>query len=125
MKLAAHNAISLGVTALVLHFTLPGFAAAILTNSVIDMLGHTWRGKWQHRTPFTHAILTAPLWGLGVGVAVGGIMTRAGLANWFSNTNFIGEGAIGGIISAFCHLFLDSLTAAGIFIPSWFKVNKN
>jgi hypothetical protein len=135
LKWRAHNLFSCGVVALIMHWTPVGFIAAIFANVAIDLLGHTWQGRWRRRTPYTHSILTAPLVGVIVGALIGEILTAAGIGNWLSAiplanyvngvlviqampTSFVSEGAEGGFISAICHLFLDAPTMAGIFVPS-------
>jgi len=119
-RLDTHYALSLGVTAMILKISIPtllGFVAAVGTDWVIDTFGHTWGRHWFRRTPLTHSIITAPFVGLGVGLLIGVLFQ-------FAHIFAIGQAVVGGLVASGCHLFLDSLTEGGIFIPSRFKVKK-
>jgi membrane-bound metal-dependent hydrolase YbcI (DUF457 family) len=110
-RLDAHYALSLGVTALLLRFSIGGFVAALVTDYLIDHAGHSWRGMWVRRSPLTHSIVTAPIWGFAVGLVIGVLFTFASIPS-------IGETIVGGLVASICHLSADSLTGNGIFIPA-------
>ncbi len=82
-------------------------------NYLIDVLGHVSRKGNPTRTRLTHSVLTAPVWGaLVAAISLGAALRASGsglpwepLALW----TFMGA-----LVSAE-HLFLDSLTEAGIY----------
>jgi hypothetical protein len=96
-------------------------ALSWLVNHVVDGLGHSMKNGIPVRRPRTHSIFTAPLWG-GLCAA----------PFYFLTTQFpllpattVGFGQLqvssavwlfaAGVYVAYNHLFLDSLTEAGIF----------
>lgn len=84
---------------------------SLLVNPVLDWLGHFRRGPFVSRSPLTHSLLTAPVWGAGVGYFV-----------WYGLSEY-GRSGIGlaffvyaGVAVALAHLLLDALTEKGVFI---------
>jgi hypothetical protein len=86
---------------------------AFATNKVIDVVGHKSRGGYSIRSFWTHSIFTAPIWGITiVAVSLYLLDIIAGQAMTASQALF----AAGiGVILAYSHLFLDSLTEGGVF----------
>jgi membrane-bound metal-dependent hydrolase YbcI (DUF457 family) len=88
------------------------FALSLLVNLVIDELGHVTRRGFISRSPLTHSIFTAPVWGGAVGYLV-----------WRGSLE-LGPGAQGlewpfvllGAAVAGSHLLLDSMTERGVFV---------
>jgi membrane-bound metal-dependent hydrolase YbcI (DUF457 family) len=78
-------------------------------NYLIEALGHRKRDGWSVRTPLTHSVFTAPVWGAAVAYVVWAVGSVYGLPG----------GALlyiaAGILVAFSHLFLDSMTERGVF----------
>lgn len=85
---------------------------SLTANMVVDELGHVVRKGFVSRSPLTHSIFTAPVWGGAVGYAVwwaghGLGLLAAGL-EWPS--------VVLGVVVAGSHLLLDSLTERGVFV---------
>lgn len=142
MKLITHYTFSIGLIVLLASIALyPGLRVlddletviwlGYFVNLFVDRVGHrkqiTKYGQIPVRTPLTHSVTTAPIWGFllgflsGVGVYVGNIYIQ----NMFSTvagvdiSTLIGFGVwagVMGIIVAYSHLFADSFTMAGIFV---------
>jgi hypothetical protein len=81
-------------------------------NYVIDVLGHTFRGT-PSRTRLTHSIFTAPLWGGSVALTSIEVLSRVTSPSLLPSASLFWAGA--GILIAMGHLFLDSMTQAGIY----------
>jgi hypothetical protein len=78
-------------------------------NIVIDVMGHSnYRGL--HRTPLTHSPMSATIIGGVWGASMSIILPFFGAP---VSLLFM---VAGGIISAWSHLFLDSMTFSGIFV---------
>lgn len=117
MRLLTHIAFGAGVAA-VLTPILPDLArlyvavaVSLLVNPVIDGLGHLRRGFHIARSPLTHSIFTAPLWGAAVGYLL-----------WTGSRFLVGpmEGleeamVVAGVMVAMAHLLLDSMTERGVY----------
>jgi hypothetical protein len=122
VKMITHHIFSFGVVAIALmpflHAWLlifPAMIVAFFTNFAIDTLGHEG-GSRPRRTPLTHSIVYAPVWGVGVGVVFGfimEIMTRSEMP-----VAMFGVWILSGVISSLCHLFSDSLTEGGIYVST-------
>ena len=82
-------------------------------NYFIDLLGHISRGGTPTRTWLTHSVVTGPLWGGSIAaVSLTALSRASGLGlPWGTMGFWI---AMGVLISGE-HLFLDSLTQAGIY----------
>jgi hypothetical protein len=120
--------------------------AALITEYTIIHLGReTDPDGTRKRSPLTHSIITAPLWGIVIGLGLGTIF----LPIFFLISNSIGSGlplcgntpnticqllgrlsvvvfvalvgsassVWGGLIASSTHLLLDSLTDGGVFVP--------
>ncbi len=93
------------------RFLLAG-ASSVLVNFVIDAFGHSMHGDFVARSPLTHSVVTAPIWGGALGYVL-----------WAAGANF---GVVGvdlqvacvsaGVIVALVHLLLDSLTERGVYL---------
>lgn len=84
---------------------------SLVVNFLIDGLGHVARGGFVARSPLTHSVFTAPLWGVAAGfvlwrVWVSVLSVGQDLELWF---------VILGVVVAGSHLLLDSLTERGVF----------
>ncbi|MDG6933270.1 MAG: DUF1286 domain-containing protein [Nitrososphaerota archaeon] len=87
-----------------------------LGNNMIDKLGHgvTPQG-YPKRLPRTHSIFTAPIWGGLAAILVTWVATQIP----FLGVQFYWQDAIAiGVFVAYSHLFLDSLTMAGIYFTT-------
>lgn len=75
MKLVTHHLFSIGLMLVVASFfrypvlfaIFLVVVAMVLTNILIDEVGHTRDGGIPRRTWVTHSIVTAPLWGAAAG----------------------------------------------------------
>lgn len=85
---------------------------SILVNLVIDELGHVMHGEFVARSPFTHSVVAAPLWGGMVGYGLWTIGVGLGLAGASLQAVFV----VSGVVVACSHLLLDSLTERGVFL---------
>ena len=81
-------------------------------NYIIDALGHTLAGT-PSRTRLTHSIFTAPLWGGLVSLASIQVLSRTSPSFLLPSASWFWVSA--GILIAMGHLFLDSMTQAGIY----------
>lgn len=116
-----------------MNFTGSSKAAAVilllplawLCNHVIDGLGHSMHGDIPVRRPRTHSIFTAPIWGLL------SALPFYWASEYFSlfqpHTETLGPLIsfpslvwlfVAGVYVAYNHLFLDSLTEAGIYFTT-------
>jgi len=86
-------------------------ALSVLVNFVIDELGHMVRRGFTVRSPLTHSVLTAPLWGGAVGYLVWALASALGAVNSGLEASIVVLGAV----VAFSHLLLDSMTERGVF----------
>jgi len=120
MKALTHYTFSVGASfyALSLLGTLSVYTAIAAfwlswsVNLVVDALGHSMTGP-PARTMLTHSVFTAPLWGAAIALASVSVFSR--LVAWnppFAELEF--WAAFGSLI-AMGHLFLDSMTQAGIY----------
>ena len=87
-------------------------ALSLLVNLAIDELGHVTRKGFISRSPLTHSIFTAPLWGGAIGYVVWRGSSELGLAAGGLEWLFILLGAA----VAWSHLLLDSMTERGVFL---------
>jgi hypothetical protein len=121
MKAVTHYLFSIGVSLgllsltdqLTLWSTATALWLSVAINYLIDVVGHVSRDGRPTRTRFTHSVLTAPLWGLLVSIASLGAVTH--LSNPASSSGEDGFWALMGVLVSGEHLFLDSLTQAGIY----------
>lgn len=121
MKAVTHYLFSAGVSLGLLSLSRSlNLGTAILAlwlslsiNYIVDALGHVSRDGNPTRTWLTHSIVTAPLWGAAVAVASITVLSQASGSSTPWNT-LAPWTAMGALISA-GHLFLDSLTQAGIY----------
>ena len=118
MKLLTHVVFGAGAVAALLP-SLPvevrfwlAAVASVAVNLLIDELGHTAHGRFVARSPLTHSVLTAPLWGGLVGYWVWLGAGSLGLTSAGLETAFVASG--GG--AALAHLLLDSLTERGVYL---------
>ena len=84
-------------------------------NYLIDALGHTRRDGNPTRTWLTHSLITAPAWGGSVALASLVSLTQAS-GSVLPGGTLVPWTALGVLIAG-QHLFLDSLTQAGVY--SW------
>jgi hypothetical protein len=122
VKMITHYVFSFGVVAIMLApllhswwLVFPALVVALFTNVAIDLFGHEGEIV-PRRTALTHSIVYAPVWGVGVGAAFGLIMYI--LTRGHTPIAPISVGVLGGVISSLSHLFGDSLTQGGIYVPT-------
>ncbi|MDG6918554.1 MAG: DUF1286 domain-containing protein [Nitrososphaerota archaeon] len=87
-----------------------------LGNHMIDKLGHKMTPMgYPKRLPRTHSIFTAPIWG---GLAA--LMVTFAMAHLpLIGVPFYWQDAVAiGVFVAYSHLFLDSLTMAGVYFTT-------
>ena len=89
-----------------------GIALSLLVNYAIDELGHDSRNGMSVRSPLTHSVFTAPMWGAGTAY----VLWLAG-----SILGLVGPGLewlvmVSGVIAAYSHLLLDSITEGGVYV---------
>jgi hypothetical protein len=122
VKAKTHNIFSAGTTFYLLSllgsFSLASAAMALWlsfsVNFLIDAAGHSrGRSGGPSRTRLTHSVFTAPLWGAAVGFASIYVASHAGVFPIISS--LVWFWALVGVLIAFGHLFLDSLTQAGVY----------
>jgi Protein of unknown function (DUF1286) len=122
LKLVTHNIFSIGLMLFVVSlFGRPllvtvflAVVATLLTNLVIDKVGHAGGVGVARRTWLTHSIITAPFWGAAVwaltlvipAALVGVFPPDPVLLHWFASL---------GVVAAWSHLLLDWVTEGGVF----------
>jgi membrane-bound metal-dependent hydrolase YbcI (DUF457 family) len=118
MRMVTHFVFGVG-TAVVLSPTIPAetriylaVALSLLVSLVIDELGHVTRKGFVSRSPLTHSVVTAPLWGGAVGYLLWKGGTELGLGTGGLEWQFVLLGAA----VAWSHLLLDSMTERGVFL---------
>ena len=84
---------------------------SLLVNPVIDELGHVVRKGFVARSPITHSVFTAPLWGAGAGYILGLAASELGPITLSLWTVLI----FAGVVVALSHLLLDALTERGVY----------
>jgi Protein of unknown function (DUF1286) len=94
--------------------------ATVLTNALIDEVGHTSRDGISRRRFLTHSIITAPFWGAAVWAAVL-IVPAASLGLFPPDPLLLRFFASLGVLAAWSHLLLDSLTEGGVFAFSFHR----
>jgi len=123
MKAITHYLFSIGVSLSLLSITdelalrsvVMALWLSLAINYLIDVVGHVSRSGRPTRTRITHSLLTAPFWGLFVTfVSLAGMSLLPVLG---SLPETAGVWALVGVLISVEHLFLDSLTQAGIY--SW------
>lgn len=122
MKAKTHYVFSAGAGLYILSLTgTLSIGSAILVvwlsfvvNFLIDALGHS-RGKTGNpsRTLLTHSVFTAPLWGAASGYLTVYALSR--VEGPSTDTTYLALWTAVGAFIAFGHLFLDSLTQAGVY----------
>lgn len=93
------------------RFALTG-AVSIMVNFAIDAFGHTRHGGFVARSPLTHSVVTAPIWGGALGYVVWAAGSSLGATGVGAEEPFIAAG----IVVAVAHLFLDSFTERGVYL---------
>ncbi|MDG6918635.1 MAG: DUF1286 domain-containing protein [Nitrososphaerota archaeon] len=97
---------------------------AWLANHLIDRLGHSMRNNIPVRMPRTHSVFTAPLWGLLSAVPFYYAVNYFALlpASTVTVYHFTLPATIwlfaAGVYVAYNHLFLDSMTQAGVYFTT-------
>jgi len=106
-----HYAFAIGLLAFLFPDYLPSaLILGFLVSFLMDRVGHEKKGSTIKRTWLTHSVFTASALGVFLGVLLAFVFRYANLP--FSFVVF----ALEGFISAFSHLFLDSITEGGIFV---------
>ena len=123
MKAFTHYLFSIGVSLSVLSLsrsldfgtTALAVWLSVSINYLIDVVGHVSRNGRPARTWATHSIFTGPFWGaLVAAVSLTALSQASGSAlRW----DELGFWTIMGVLVSGEHLFLDSLTQAGVY--SW------
>lgn len=125
MKAVTHNFFSAGLMLFFASLFGPlGLATAglavlstILTNAVIDEVGHSRTEDVLRRTWATHSVLTAPFWGAAVWALL--LQVTAYLLGVTPPRLFVAFFASQGAVAGWSHLFLESLTEGGVFVFSF------
>lgn len=122
VKLGTHHIVNL---ALVCAFVGPmvqynplviflAYLPSAITDWAIDKFGHKFSPDgYMTRTMVTHSIVTAPIWGFSIGLALTWIL-RSWLIWLFGNEQIL---ILAGVGASLVHLLLDSITANGIYFP--------
>ena len=87
-------------------------SSSVLVNFAIDAFGHTRHGGFVARSPLTHSVLTAPVWGGALGYVLWAAGAGFGLLGAGVQLAFVAAGAV----VAMAHLLLDSLTERGVYL---------
>ncbi len=125
MKSNTHNLFSIGLMIWIITLfgdplvvmLLLAAVATVFTNVIIDELGHTTDGVPRRRF-LTHSIITAPFWGAAVWALVL-IVPAASLGLFPPDPVLLRFFASLGVLAAWSHLLLDSLTEGGVFAFSF------
>ncbi|HUI00604.1 MAG TPA: DUF1286 domain-containing protein [Nitrososphaerales archaeon] len=126
MKSATHNLFSIGLMIWIVTLfgdplvilLLLATVATVLTNALIDELGHANEDGVKRRTFLTHSVITAPFWGAAVWAIVL-IIPAASLGIFPPDPVLLRFFASLGVLAAWSHLLLDSLTEGGVFVSSF------
>ena len=89
-------------------------ALSYAVNYLIDVIGHGGRDGRSARSPVTHSVFTAPLWGAAVGYLVWLAVASLGL----SGPSLQWPPVILGVVAACSHLLLDSITEGGVYFTT-------
>jgi len=87
---------------------------AIVTNELIDVLGHVTRGGRSVRWFWTHSIFTAPVWGIAA-TLVSAYLLDIVVGQAMTTTQALLLAGLG-IVLAYSHLLLDALTESGVYL---------
>ena len=87
------------------------FSTSLVVNFAIDTFGHTMHGDFVARSPLTHSLLSAPIWGGALGYVLWAAGADSGLAGASFEVAFVAAG----VVVALAHLLLDSLTERGVY----------
>ena len=118
MKMLTHIMFGAGVVAalfpsLPLGVRLPlAGSSSILVNFAIDSFGHTMHGGFVARSPLTHSVVTAPVWGGALGYVLWAAGSGLGAVGGGVEMAFIALG----VVVALAHLLLDSVTERGVYL---------
>ena len=82
-------------------------------NYLIDLLGHVSKNGRPVRSWLTHSVVTAPLW--GALVATVSITAALRVSHMGFSWGVTGFWSLMGVLVSEEHLFLDSLTQAGVY----------
>lgn len=120
MRLFTHFVFGAGSVA-ALAFTLPvdlrlslAVATSLLVNLVVDELGHVARGGFAVRSPLTHSVFTAPMWGGAVGYVLWVVGSELGLLSPGPEAMLV----VLCVVVAYSHLLLDSMTEGGVYFTT-------
>jgi len=123
MKAITHYLFSTGVSFTLISLShAPDLSSILMAlwlslsiNYLIDLLGHLSRNGNPTRTRVTHSIFTAPFWGAAVAIASLTVLSQASGPG--PSLYVLGFWTSVGVLVSEEHLFLDSLTQAGVY--SW------
>jgi Protein of unknown function (DUF1286) len=123
MKALTHYLFSTGISFALLSLSRSLDLSSILialwlslsVNYLIDALGHLSRNGNPTRTRVTHSVFTAPFW--GAAVAIASLMILSHPSGSGPALYVLGFWTSMGVLISEEHLFLDSLTQAGVY--SW------
>jgi hypothetical protein len=119
MKLRTHYVFSSGLLTLLNSLLLNDIVEiiaiagviSVITNNVIDSLGHEIKGKYISRTPMTHTIPRSMGWGLLTSMPI--VLALHFL--FHSPFEILLITAMDGVVAGLSHMFLDIFTEKGIF----------
>ena len=115
MKLVTHNAVGLGVAAMVSSLlgcsvgcVIASSLLGVIAQNIIDSFSHEHRGRYTRRTKLLHSVEGATV----LAVVLGGLIA--------GSLNFKAADTIGLLValeaSVLSHLLLDSLTPDGVYV---------
>lgn len=127
MRLRTHYVFSTGLLALVNSFLLHDFylnlilsgMISVVSNSLIDQLGHEIKGGYISRTPRTHTIPRSVLWGLIPSIVIIFLIEyieHSSLRTYSIITTYFILLLVDGILVGPSHMLLDIFTERGIFV---------
>lgn len=118
LKMLTHIVFSAGLLASFLSLSVGapgnfalGIVLSLLVNYVIDELGHDNRDGMSVRSSLTHSVFTAPMWGAGAAY----VLWLSGSALGLVGPGFEWLIMVSGVLSAYSHLLLDSITEGGVY----------
>jgi hypothetical protein len=126
LKSNTHNLFSIGLMIWIITLfgdplvvmLLLAAVATVFTNAIIDELGHTTTDGVPRRRFLTHSIITAPFWGAAAWALVF-IVPATSLGLFPPDPVLLWFFASLGVLAAWSHLLLDSLTESGVFAFSF------
>jgi hypothetical protein len=119
LLLRTHTLFNAGVLSALFYLFFPhslfvflAFALSWLSNTLIDRLGHEWKGEYLSRTPRTHTPTRSAFWGALSSLVIVFPLFFFGVRS-VPLLLFLG---LLGALSGLLHVALDSFTERGIYV---------